>query len=184
MTFAGLPDPKKRADVIAYLRSLSASPEPLPAVPAGAAAPAAAAPAAAAAAAAAAPAAGAEPPFETLLASADPVKGESDTKKLGCVACHTFAQGGKNGLGPNLYGVVGAPVAEVSGYTFSAALKAKAAGGPWTFAELNEWLTKPAAYAPGTKMTFAGIKDAAQRAEVIAYLRTLSDKPEPLPAAK
>jgi cytochrome c len=181
MSFAGLPDPVKRADVIAYLRSLSAAPEPLPAAPAGAAAATpASAPAPAPAVAAAAPAA--EPPFETLLAAADPAKGEADTKKLGCVACHTFVQGGKNGLGPNLYGVVGAPVAEVAGYSFSSALKAKT--GKWTFAMLNEWLTKPAAYAPGTKMTFAGIRDAAQRADVIAYLRTLSATPEPLPAAK
>jgi cytochrome c len=183
MTFAGLADPVKRADVIAYLRSLAATPEALPAAPAGAATPAPAAAAAAApsaTAAAAAPAA--EPPFETLLAAADAAKGEADTKKLGCVACHTFAQGGKNGLGPNLYGVVGAPIAQVEGFTFSSALKAKT--GNWTFALLNEWLTKPAAFAPGTKMTFAGVKDAAQRADVIGYLRSLSPNPEPLPAAK
>jgi cytochrome c len=68
----------------------------------------------------------------------------------------------------------------MDGYAYSAALKAKA--GPWTFAELNAWLTKPAAYAPGTKMTFAGIKDAQQRAEVIAYLNTLSATPAPLTA--
>jgi cytochrome c len=177
MTFAGLPDAQKRADVIAYLRTLSPSPEPLPPVPAGAT------PAAAAPATTAAPAtAGAEPSFGTLLAAADPAKGAADTKKLGCVACHTFSEGGKNGLGPNLYGVVGSPVAEVAGYTFSAALKAKS--GPWTFDMLNEWLTKPAAYAPGTKMTFAGIQDAKQRADVVAYLRSLSPNPVPLPAAK
>ncbi len=175
MTFAGLPDPQKRADVIDYLRTLSPSPEPLPAAPA-AAAPAAAAPAAAAATAAPA----AEPPFDTLLASADPTKGAADTKKLGCIACHTFTEGGKNGLGPNLYGVVGSQIALVDGYSFSAALKAKT--GTWTFDKLNEWLTKPAAFAPGTKMTFAGIKDAPQRADVIAYLRTLSATPVPLPA--
>jgi cytochrome c len=167
MTYAGLPDAKKRADVIAYLRSLSASPQPLPPVPVGAAAAADAAPAA-------------EVPFETLLASADPAKGAADTKKYGCIACHSFNEGGKAGLGPNLYGVVNAPHGHMDGYAYSAALKAKA--GPWTFAELNAWLTKPAAYAPGTKMTFAGIKDAQQRAEVIAYLNTLSATPAPLTA--
>ena len=175
MSFAGLPDPQKRADIIAYLRTLAASPEPLPPVPA-----AAAAPAAATAAAAAAPAA--EAPFETLLASADPAKGQALTTKLGCVACHSFNDGGKSGVGPNLYGVVGAPRGHVAGFAYSDALKAKT--GDWTFADLNEWLTKPAAYAPGTKMTFAGVKDAEQRAEVIAYLRTLAANPVPLPAAK
>ena len=112
----------------------------------------------------------------------DEAKGEAAVKKVGCVACHTFAEGGKAGLGPNLYGVVGAPRGHMEGYAYSPALKAKT--GNWTFAELNEWLTKPAAFAPGTKMTFAGIKDAAQRADVIAYLRTLSASPLPLPAAK
>lgn len=168
MTYAGLPDPKKRAEIISYLRSLSPSPLPLPPVPAASATPAAAS---------AAPAG--EPPLDTLLASADPAKGAADTKKLGCVACHTFTEGGKAGLGPNLYGVVNGPHAHMEGYSYSAALKAKT--GPWTFAELNAWLTKPSAYAPGTKMTFAGIKDPEQRAEVIAYLNTLSANPAPLP---
>jgi cytochrome c len=173
MTYAGLPDAKKRADIIDYLRTLSPSPEPLPPVPA------ATATASAATGTAAPAAASGEPPFETLLASADPAKGEGDTKKLGCVACHTFAEGGKAGLGPNLYGVVGGPHAHMEGFNYSSALKAKT--GPWTFAALNEWLTKPSAYAPGTKMTFAGIKDPQQRAEVIAYLDSLAAKPVPIP---
>jgi len=69
----------------------------------------------------------------------------------------------------------------MEGYTYSAALKAKP--GVWSYDELDKWLTKPATYAPGTKMTFAGISNAKERAEIIVYLRTLSDKPEPLPAA-
>jgi len=120
------------------------------------------------------------PPLAPLLAAADPAAGESLAKKV-CVACHTFAKGGKPGVGPNLYGVVGAPHGHEPGFNYSAALKAKQ--GPWTFDELNEWLHKPAAYAPGTRMAFAGINNDKQRADVIAYLRTLSDNPEPLPAA-
>ncbi len=168
MSFAGVADEKKRADIIDYLHTLSATPVALPTPTA--------APAAATA-AAGEPAA--EPPFETLLASADPAKGAADTKKLGCVACHTFTEGGKAGLGPNLYGVVGGPKAHMEGYAYSAGMKAK--GGTWTFAELNQWLTKPSAFVPGTKMTFAGIKDPAQRADVIAYLDSLAATPVPLP---
>ncbi len=163
MSFAGIADPKVRADVIDYLHTLAANPEALPTPPP-------------AGAAAAAPAA---PDLNTLLASGDAKLGQADTLKLGCIACHTFTEGGKAGLGPNLYGVVGGPHAHMQGYDYSNALKAKQ--GPWSFAELDAWLTKPAAYAPGTKMTFAGIPDAKQRADVILYLRSLSADPVPLP---
>lgn len=128
------------------------------------------------AAAAAAP----ELPFPVLLASADAKAGEADTKKL-CVSCHSFNEGGKAIVGPNLYNVVGGPHAHMQGYAYSSALQG--IKGPWTFDELNAWLTKPSAYAPGTKMSFAGISDAKTRADVIDYLRTLSPNPEPLPAA-
>jgi len=131
---------------------------------------------------AAATAPAAEPPVEALLAQADPARGQADTAKLGCVACHTFNQGGPAVIGPNLYGVVGGPHAHMAGYDYSAALKAKQ--GPWTYDELYQWLKKPSAYAPGTKMTFAGIPDPKERADVIDYLRTLSANPEPLPAPK
>jgi cytochrome c len=124
----------------------------------------------------------AEPPIEALLTQADAKRGEADTQKLGCIACHTFNQGGHAGVGPNLYGVVGGPHAHMVGYDYSAALKAKQ--GPWTYDELYQWLKKPGAYAPGTKMTFAGIEDPKERADVIAYLRSLSANPEPLPAPK
>ena len=171
MSFAGIKNDQERADVIDYLRTLSPSPLPLP-NPAAVPSPPAAA--------AAAPAA--EPSIDTLLASADPAAGEADTKKLGCVACHTFAEGGKAGLGPNLYGVVGAPHGHMEGFNYSTALKSKT--GPWTYDELSKWLTKPSAYAPGTRMSFAGIAKPKERADVIAYLRTLSPNPEPLPEAK
>ena len=115
-----------------------------------------------------------------MLAKADPAKGEALTKKL-CASCHTFDQGGKAGVGPNLYGVVGGPHGHMEGFNYSAALKGKQ--GPWTFDELNTWLHKPSSYAPGTRMAFAGINNAQERADVIDYLRTLSPNPEPLPAA-
>jgi len=184
MSYAGLADPKKRADIIDYLHTLAKDPVPLPAAPAKSADAAAPKPAAGATVATASPTSGAPAPagdINALLASADVAAGKSDTAKLGCIACHSFNEGGKAGIGPNLYGVVGAPHGHMEGYAYSAVLKSKQ--GPWTFAELNEWLTKPSAYAPGTKMSFAGIANPKVRADVIAYLRSLSANPEPLPAA-
>jgi cytochrome c len=120
-----------------------------------------------------------EQPFETVLASASPERGANAAKV--CGACHTFTKGGANGLGPNLYGVVGRPRASEPGFAYSAAMKAK--GGPWTIDELNQFLIKPQAYAPGTAMSFPGFPRANQRADVIAYLNGLSDNPKPLPKA-
>ena len=119
------------------------------------------------------------PPIAGLLAKADVATGESTVKKL-CSSCHTVNDGGKAGVGPNLYGVVGAAHGHMEGFNYSAGLKAKS--GPWTFDELNEWLHKPAAYVAGTRMAFAGINNDQQRADVIAYLRSLSHSPVPLPA--
>jgi cytochrome c len=131
--------------------------------------------------AAAAPAAEAAlAPIGPLLATADPAAGEATFKKL-CTACHTANDGGKAGVGPNLYGVVGGPHGHMEGFNYSAGLKAKT--GPWTFDELNEWLHKPSSYVQGTRMTFAGISNDKSRADVIDYLRSLSANPVPLPAA-
>ena len=121
------------------------------------------------------------PAVSPLLASADPAAGEAYTKTI-CVACHTFNQGGHPGVGPDLYGVVGGPHDHEPGFNYSAALE-KFKDQPWTYEALNEWLYKPSAYAPGTRMTFAGIPSVKERANVIAYLRTLSPNPQPLPAA-
>ena len=119
-------------------------------------------------------------PIAKFLATADAGAGEATAKKV-CATCHTFTQGGPAGVGPNLYGVVGGPHAHMQGFNYSDALKSKT--GPWNYDELNEWLTKPAAYAPGTRMAFAGISSEKQRADVIAYLRSLSPNPLPLPPA-
>ena len=189
MSYAGLADPKKRADIIEYLRTDSDTPEPKPAptTEEQAAGQKPANPVTAGATSAgvqpnAMANAGAPEPIGARLASADAKSGEASTKKLGCVACHSFNEGGKSGIGPNLYGVVGAPHGHMEGYSYSAALKAKQ--GPWTFAALDEWLAKPATYAPGTKMTFVGIASPKDRADVIEYLRTLAANPEPTPTAK
>jgi len=171
MTFAGVTNDQQRADVIAYLHTLSPNPVPYPSPEEAPAAPAPAA-------AAAAPAG--DPPIESLLADADPKRGQADTLKFGCIACHTFNDGGKAGLGPNLYGVVGGPHAHMPGFAYSAGMKAKE--GTWTYDDLNVWLKKPAAFVPGTKMTFVGVPDIKDRADVIAYLRSLAADPAPLPA--
>jgi cytochrome c len=118
-------------------------------------------------------------PIAPLLAKADIAEGESTFKKL-CTACHTAIEGGKSGVGPNLYGVVGGPHGHMEGFNYTAGLKGKT--GPWTYDELNEWLKKPSLYVQGTRMTFAGINNDQIRADVIDYLHTLSHAPVPLPA--
>jgi cytochrome c len=127
----------------------------------------------------AAPAAPAEEPIENVLATASVDRGTQVAKQ--CQACHNFQEGQGAKIGPDLYGVVGRPTASVPGFNYSAALKAK--GGTWTFDTLNKWLTKPSAYAPGTAMTFAGLTNEKQRADVIAYLDSLAANPVPLPKA-
>lgn len=117
-------------------------------------------------------------PIVPLLASADIAKGESLTKK--CASCHKFEKGGANGVGPGLYGVVGSPKASHDGFSkYSDGLKAM--GGEWTFEDLNHFLYKPKDFVSGTAMAFNGLKKTQDRADLIAYLRTLSDNPVPLP---
>lgn len=124
--------------------------------------------------------AAAEPPIATLLAAADPAKGAEVFKK--CTACHNADKGGSNALGPNLWGVLGEPIgAGHAGFPFSDALKSK--GGNWDFQAMSDWLKSPRNFAPGTKMTFAGLSKPEDRANVIAFLNQHSDSPEPLPAA-
>jgi cytochrome c len=118
-------------------------------------------------------------PIEKLLQTASVQKGEASAKK--CAACHTFAKGDKNGVGPNLYGIVGDHKGEGRGFNFSAAMKAK--GGTWSIDELNQFIASPKGFVPGTAMGFAGIPKDTERADVLAYLNSLSDKPAPLPTA-
>ena len=123
--------------------------------------------------------AAAEEPMEAMLASASVEKGQATAKQ--CGACHTFEKGGPNRVGPNLYGIVGRARASEAGFNYSAAMKAK--GGTWTFGELYGFLANPRGYVPGTNMTFAGLSRGQQRADVIDYLNTLSDSPQPMPKA-
>jgi cytochrome c len=121
------------------------------------------------------------PDLGTLLASADPAKGEKVFAK--CSSCHTVNQGGANGIGPNLFGTVGEPIGKgKAGYAFSGALSGH--GGNWTYENLFDWLKSPSAFAPGTKMTFAGLSSPEDRANVIAYLKQNGGGPDyPAPAA-
>ena len=128
----------------------------------------------------AAPAPAALEPVSPLLAKADPHKGQQIAVK--CQACHDFTKGGPNKIGPNLWGIVGSKPAEVPGYSFSDAMKARE-DKPWTYEALNDFLAAPRSFVPGTKMTFAGLPKVEDRADVIAYLHTLSDSPLPLPSA-
>jgi cytochrome c len=111
------------------------------------------------------------------FAAADPAAGEQVFKK--CAACHNADPGGANALGPALYGVMGKPVASHAGFAFSDALKSK--GGTWDWQTMSDWLASPRSFAPGTKMTFAGLSNPVDRANVIAFLNSRSASPLPVP---
>ncbi|WP_299348727.1 cytochrome c family protein [uncultured Maritalea sp.] len=115
-----------------------------------------------------------------LLANADAASGEKLIKK--CTACHSFDEGGANKVGPALYGVVDRPIAGVDGFGYSDVFNGyKAEGKVWSYDDLNAFLTKPKDYAPGTKMSFAGLKKETDRADLLAYLQTLSASPVAFP---
>jgi cytochrome c len=122
-------------------------------------------------------------PLGVLLASADAAAGQASVKK--CSSCHNFGEGESNKTGPLLYGVVGRVEGSHEGFAYSDGMLAhKANGDTWTYENLNAFLTSPKTYTPGTKMSFAGVKDPQERANILAYLQTLSPSPVPFPAAE
>lgn len=129
---------------------------------------------------AAAPEAAKVEPIAVRLASANVEKGQGGIKA--CQACHNFEKGGPNKVGPNLYDVVERRKGAHEGFEYSAGMKEK--GGAWTYADLDGFLESPKTYVKGTKMAYAGISAPQERANVVAYLRTLSEAPKPLPAAE
>ena len=115
-------------------------------------------------------------PLPVMLAKADVAKGQGIAAE--CVSCHSFEPGGKAKVGPPLYGVVGRAKASIEGYAYAESLKAK--GGAWTIEDLNTWLTDPKRYAEGTKMVLKEV-DPMRRANIVAFLNSLSEHPAPLP---
>ena len=115
--------------------------------------------------------------IKTLLAMGDLAHGEKVFKK--CTACHQIAVGGKNMIGPNLWGVIGKTSGSISDYKYSKAMIAH--GKEWSFEEMNSYLIKPQAHIKGTKMAFAGLRKEKDRASVILYMNSKSNSPKPLP---
>lgn len=126
-------------------------------------------------------AAGAAPAEEQSLAELLTVATADEGKKIAkkCVSCHTFEPGGPAKVGPNLANTVGHDKGSKPGFAYSAAMQEKP--GNWTYEDLNTFLTKPSAFVPGTKMTFAGLAKAKDRAAVITYLASLTENPPPKP---
>jgi cytochrome c len=114
-----------------------------------------------------------------LLAAADATKGAAEAKA--CAACHDFTDGGPNKTGPNLWDIVERKIASHAGYAYSEGATAKG-GEAWTYDNLNAFLTSPKGFVTGTKMAFGGIKNDEKRANLIAYLASLSAAPKPFPA--
>lgn len=118
------------------------------------------------------------PPIGPLLAKANVEAGKALYMKQ-CFTCHTIDKGGANKVGPNQWGIVGRKKASHEGFSYSSALQAK--GGVWTYEDIDHMIFKPQAFVRGTKMAFAGMPKEQERADLIAYLRTMADTPEPLP---
>lgn len=209
MGYAGISDRQTRADVIAYLKSVSPDAPALPEPPAAdesagedevaasedggegsegetqmAAADAQSTDGASADASSEgeAAASGGGDSFAQLVASSDPAEGEANATV--CAACHNFEEGGPNMLGPNLYGVFGAPIAAADGFSYSDAMQTYAEDeGNWNVENLNAYLEAPMEVVEGTRMSYAGVKDETQRAQIIAYLHSVSPEAGPIEAS-
>ena len=118
------------------------------------------------------------PPIGPKLASANVDAGKAVFMKQ-CFTCHTTDKGGANKVGPNLWDIVGRKKASHAGFGYSSALSAK--GGDWSYEDIDHMIFKPTTYVRGTKMAFAGLPKEQERADVIAYLRTMAETPKPLP---
>lgn len=116
------------------------------------------------------------PPIGDALKQADPARGKKIFRL--CMACHTIDKDGPNRIGPNLYGVVGRDIASASGFKYSPALQK--VEGKWDFEKLNHWLFNPRQFAPGNRMAFAGVRKLQDRADLIAYINSMSDHPVPV----
>jgi cytochrome c len=120
------------------------------------------------------------PPIGPKLAGASVDNGKVLFAKL-CVTCHTVDKGGANKVGPNQWNLVGRKKGSEEGFSYSAGMKAMT--GDWTYEDINHMIFKPIAFVKGTKMAFVGVPKEQDRADIIAYLRTMNDNPPPLPAA-
>jgi len=128
--------------------------------------------------AAAAPAAVELAPISPLLKTANVEHGKALFQQQ-CYTCHTIDKGGANKVGPNQWDLVGRKKGSEAGFSYSSAMQAK--GGEWTYEDINSMIFKPQAFVKGTKMAFAGLPKEQDRADIIAYLRTMNDNPPPLP---
>lgn len=119
-------------------------------------------------------------PIANRMASADPARGEKAVAK--CKACHNFVEGAGSKVGPDLYNIIERTIGSVAGFGYSAVMKGHGdAGDKWTYDNLDHFIANPKGFMKGTIMAFAGVAKPEERADIIAYLRTLSDKPVPLP---
>jgi len=118
-------------------------------------------------------------PIATLLAGADLEAGAKVARK--CAACHTFEKGGKKKVGPNLFNIIDKAMASNEGFAYSTSFKTFGGGKSWDYAAMNGFLFKPKKYVKGTSMGFAGLKKTKDRANIIAYIRSMADNPAPLP---